>query len=98
MPRPPKDRPLTARTARNALINTSGALWSTILAIVATPVVIRALGADLYGVYILVASVTSYIGLVELNLSSALVKYVAEHAGRDESDSVSEVIGNTITL
>src|SRR5882762_3787179 len=98
MPRPPKDRPLTARTAGNALINTSGALWSTILAIVATPVIIRALGAELYGVYILVVAVTSYIGLVELNLSSALVKYVAEHAGRDEPQLVGEVIGNTVML
>jgi O-antigen/teichoic acid export membrane protein len=89
---------LAATTTRNAVANTLGALWGTLLAFIATSVIIRAFGADLYGVYVLIAAAAGYISLVELNLSSALVKYVAEHTARGETQQVEEVIGTTIFL
>src|SRR5207245_6918181 len=40
----------------------------------------------------------AYMNLVDLNLSSALVKYVSEYASRPDRKPVEEVIGTTITL
>jgi O-antigen/teichoic acid export membrane protein len=89
---------LTARTARNAVASTLGGLWSIALAVALAYVLIRVFGAELYGVYIIVTAAAGYIGLVELNLSSALVKYVAEHSGRAEIHAVEEVVGTTVFL
>ena len=89
---------LTTRTTANATINVLGALWGGVLGVIQVPIILRALGAGPYGIYVLITAVAAYLGLVELNLSSALVKYVAEYAGRNERAKIQEVIGTTIAL
>ena len=89
---------LASRTTANAAINFIGVFWTAVLGVIQVPIVVHALGTDVYGVYVLITIIASYIGLVELNLSAALVKYVAEYAGRSEHEYIQEVIGTTLAL
>ncbi len=52
--------------------------------IVLTPVIVHAVGATDYGVWVLFGSIASFGLLLELGIAAALVKYVAEHAARGE--------------
>ncbi len=52
-----------------------------------TPFVIRCLGAEEYGIYGLVASITSYLYLLDLGVGNAIVRYMVKfHANNDKKN------------
>lgn len=62
----------------------------TLLAL--APIVVHAVGATDYGVWVLVGSVASFAFLLELGISAALVKFVAEHAARGEDEEGARMV------
>lgn len=58
-----------------------------------TPFVIHTLGDAEYGVYKLVASLTSYLLLLDLGLGNAVVRYVAKYNERNDLDSNRKFLG-----
>jgi len=70
------------------LWNFGGQLWSLGLAFFTTPYIVHKLGTDAYGLLMTVGVLTSYLGFMDLGLGSASVKYISEHAAREEWDQV----------
>ncbi len=69
---------------RNALSNYAGVGVSLILALGLTPIMVRGLGPEGYGVWGLATSAIQYFGLLQLGFGGAVVRYVAaEHERRD---------------
>jgi O-antigen/teichoic acid export membrane protein len=61
--------------------------------IIVTPLIVHAVGAAAYGVWVLFGSAASFGFLLELGIAAALVKYVAEHAGRGETAEAAAMVG-----
>jgi O-antigen/teichoic acid export membrane protein len=80
------------RTAVGTASNALGAMIVLLCGIVAAPIIVHAVGAADYGRWVLVASIASLGILVELGMSAALVKFVAEHSARDEIDEAARTI------
>ncbi len=73
-----------SRIARNSLYQlvSQGVLLAT--AVFTTPYIVHRLGADLYGLLVLIGITTNYFGVVELGLGQATIKFMAEsYARRD---------------
>lgn len=69
---------------RNSAYNFLGALVPAVGALLTVPVIVAQLGAEDYGVLVLITSIVGYFALLDVNVTSASVKYVAEyHATRD---------------
>jgi O-antigen/teichoic acid export membrane protein len=81
------------RVAVGTATNVAGQAVVTLSLIALAPIILHAVGATAYGVWVLVGSVASFGFLVELGISAALVKYVAEHAARREVEEAARMVG-----
>lgn len=64
-----------------------------IISIVYTPIMIRLLGQSEYGLYNLVASVVSYLGLLSFGLSSAYMRYYSRYKVNNDQENISKING-----
>jgi len=78
------------RIAKNLLWNITGQGWLLLLTFLATPFLIRRLGVELYGIYILVAILVDYCSFAQFGIVDASVKYVTERRAREEQRGVQE--------
>ncbi len=69
-----------ALLARNVAWNFLGTFWLLSLGLFATPVIIRGLGEEAYGILALLGVLAAYLNLLELGVASALVKTLSEDA------------------
>lgn len=87
---------LGRRLARNVLWNFGGQLWALALAFFTMPYMVGKLGTDAYGLLMTVGIVTNYLWFMDLGLGQATVKYVAEHAARNEWDEVNRILWTSV--
>ena len=64
-----------------------------IISIAYTPIMLRLLGQSEYGLYNLVASVVSYLGLLNFGLNSAYVRYYSQYKVRSEQENIKKLNG-----
>ena len=76
----------------NSIRNMSGAAIPALINIFTIPFIVRALGNESYGAFTLIAAIIGYFALLDVNVTSGSVKYVAEHNARGEHEELLEVI------
>jgi O-antigen/teichoic acid export membrane protein len=81
-----------AVVARNVGLNFVGQLWLAVLGVVTTPYIVRTLGVDMYGLYVIVSAVLGYFAFLDLGLGAAVTKYVAEYHGVGDGPAVNRVL------
>ncbi|HEY1689373.1 MAG TPA: oligosaccharide flippase family protein [Solirubrobacteraceae bacterium] len=78
---------LPTRFKRNALSNYLSTFVSIVMAVGVTPLLVRGLGKEAYGVWGLAMSAVLYFGLLNVGFGRATVKFVAaSHARNDERE------------
>ena len=88
------NNPMKRRFALASLLNVVGIGLGFVISIVITPFLLRTLGQEAYGVWVLITAfsvVSGYLSLFDLGVQSAIVKFVAEHHGRREFDAINQV-------
>jgi O-antigen/teichoic acid export membrane protein len=65
---------------------------------VLTPFIIHTLGQEGYGTWLLINSMTGYIGLLALGVPMASVRYLAQHVAEGDSRKMNEAIGSCTGL
>ncbi|MBJ6725362.1 MATE family efflux transporter [Geomesophilobacter sediminis] len=86
------------RIFHNALFNTASWVVAVLLSLVFLPYIVGRLGADGYGVLVLVLSVIGYFAVLDLNLGDAVIKYVAQYHAEGKMGKVNEVVGSVMLL
>jgi len=86
------------RTVNNALFNAVSGMLPLILSFIFWPYIVSKLGDSSYGVFALVGTIIGYFALLDLGLGNAVVKYVAEYAGQQDSKHTQEVIGAALSI
>ena len=64
-----------------------------VISIVYTPIMLRLLGQSEYGLYNLVASVVSYLGLLSFGFGSAYVRYYSRYKVKDKQENIAKLNG-----
>jgi len=72
----------------NVLWNFFGQGWLFVLAFLATPFIVRRLGVDLYGIYVLIGIIIDYFAFLQFGVGTAAVKYVAEYLARGDEERI----------
>ncbi len=62
------------------------------------PFIVAHVGKEVYGVYLIVTSVTGYFGLLDFGVMSALTKYVSEYHGKGDNDTINKIINASFTF
>lgn len=77
-------------------------ILSRLLALIITfflfPFIVRHTGQELYGVYLIVMTVTGYFGLLDLGVMSALTKYVSEYNGIGDVGAINRIINASFSF
>lgn len=69
-----------------------------VFTIVLTPVIIRNLGVEKYGLFVLASTITGFFSLLRFGMGYGVAKAVSEYYGNQRPAGVGEVIGSTITI
>jgi O-antigen/teichoic acid export membrane protein len=81
-------RSSTARPARSVLSNWTTYVISGAVSFFLSPFIVRHLGNSAYGVWVLLVSMTGYLGFLDLGIRGAVTRYVAKfHSERNHDKS-----------
>jgi O-antigen/teichoic acid export membrane protein len=86
------------RVAWNTLSNYAGKLATIASGIILTPFILHQVGPVSYGLWVLVGSVVGYGSLLDLGISSAIIKYVAEYRARGQADEARRLVATALWL
>jgi O-antigen/teichoic acid export membrane protein len=84
------------RFVTNVLWNWTGTAASLFTGLILSPILIRKLGPDGYGVWALSFAMADYYWFFDFGFRSATVKYVAHYTATAEPEKVAEVIGTSL--
>lgn len=62
------------------------------------PFIVGHVGKEVYGVYLIVMSVTGYFGLLDFGVTSALTKYVSEYHGKGDFNGINRIINASFSF
>ena len=86
-----------SRIGRNVFSNWVGYVVYVVVSFFLSPFMVHHLGNTGYGIWVLVGSLTGYLGILDLGLRPAIVKYVARYKALGDDGMVNRVI-NTILV
>lgn len=87
---------LPRRFKRNVLSNYGGAAVSLLIALGVTPILVRGLGKEGYGVWGLATSAVQYFTLLQFGFGRAAVRHVAADHERGDTDRLRTVIATSV--
>ena len=82
----------------NASWNIGWTVWSTIINFVMTPILINHIGDSHYGTYVLLTSISGILGIFNLGLGEATLRYVAFYYSKDDLNGINRVVGSTFLV
>lgn len=80
------------KTVRNVAGSWLGLATNMAVGFLLTPFILHRLGDSAFGLWVLMASFTGYYGLLDLGIRNAIIRYVARHHAKDETDELAKVV------
>jgi O-antigen/teichoic acid export membrane protein len=98
MPSAPVQQPVKRRQRflGSVIWSWSGVVVSIFAGIVLSPITIRRLGSEGYGVWTIVITLADYLGLMDLGFRSATIKYTAHYRATGQPGKVNEAINTAV--
>jgi len=75
---------LSRKATGNALFSFGAFAYSAVLSIVITPLLVHGLGATYYGIFALSTAALGFVGMLDLGMGTALVRFLSSALGRGE--------------
>jgi O-antigen/teichoic acid export membrane protein len=91
-------RPGIPRAARNVLSNWAAYLISGAISFFLSPFIVRHLGNSAYGVWVLLVSLTGYLGFLDLGIRGAVTRYVAKFHSEKSHEQSSYMVSSACGL
>lgn len=83
---------------RNTLTHWGGFMLSAVIGFLLSPVIVRELGDSAYGIWVLIASMIGYLGLLDLGVRGAVVRYIARFHAQGDHASASAIASTALAL
>src|SRR5713101_4691627 len=84
--------------ARNVIWNWAGVGTSMTAGFVVAPFLVHRLGETTYGLWILIASMTGYFGLLDLGIRGSVGRYVAFHRAKNDQEGVNSILSTALAI
>ncbi len=84
--------------ARNLFWNGAGTLFDAAVALIISPILIKGLGDTPYGIWILIGSLSSYFGLLDIGVRGSVGRFIAFHRGAGDRAAVNATISTAMAL
>ncbi|MCC8147298.1 MAG: hypothetical protein LIO93_12880, partial [Bacteroidales bacterium] len=81
-----------------AVISYVNVAASIVVGLLVTPAIIKGLGDSEYGVYVLIASITSYLSVVQNGFSDTTIRYATKFRARDDKEQAARFNGFSLCV
>ncbi len=88
----------TSQLKAGVILSYVSMILGFIIQIAYTPIMLRLLGQSEYGLYNLVASVVSYLGLLSFGFGSAYIRYYSRYKVNEDQESIAKLNGMFIVV
>ena len=89
---PDKSGGKTTRIIQNVLVNWVAYAVTIVVGFFLSPFLVHELGDPVYGVWILLGSLTGYLGLLDFGITPSIVKSVAEYRAKDDQAAINRLV------
>lgn len=89
---------LLMQSGRNAVFSAISIMLNPLLQLAVTPILFRALGAELFGTWALLNAILAVSGVASLGLGEAATKFVALHHARNDPQRIEKVVRSILTI
>src|SRR5947209_11769551 len=96
--RPEAPQPTAVRTKRNVLFNWAGFGVASIVNFLLSPFIIHHLGNTVYGIWVLMMSLTGYLSLLDLGVRIAVTRYVAKFHAESDVARASRTVSSALAI
>ena len=86
------------RLAGNVIWNWSGMVATMLTGFVVAPYLLHHLNTAVYGIWILIASMSGYFGLLDLGVRGSVGRYIAYYRARNEQHQINATLSTAITI
>ena len=83
---------------RNILWNLGGLVWITLLVIWVTPILVRGLGLDGFGIWAVLSASTGYLSMLDFGMGNALIRFLAAEMERGDETAAENFFRSGLTL
>jgi O-antigen/teichoic acid export membrane protein len=83
---------------RNVITNWSAFLVSAVINLTLSPFVVHSLGDTAYGAWVLLGSMVGYLGLLDLGVRGAVMRYVAHYHAKGEHRQAGQLASAALTV
>ena len=83
---------------KNSLWSITGWVGSFIIGFISTPIFLKALGEEKYGLMILLYTIIAPLGLLDFGIGEATIKYVAEGLGQNDHQRVEKYLQSSMLV
>ena len=89
---------MRSRLASNVMWNWAGMGVTMLTGFLVAPYLVLRLGDTAYGLWILIASMSGYFGLLDLGVRGSVGRYVAYYRARDEHEEVNRTLSTSLLI
>jgi len=86
------------QAARNVLANWFTYLASGVVSFFLSPFIVRHLGNSAYGIWVLLVSLTGYLGFLDLGIRGAVTRYIAKFHSEGDHNQSSRIVSSAFGL
>ncbi|MGH9861528.1 MAG: polysaccharide biosynthesis C-terminal domain-containing protein [Candidatus Acidiferrales bacterium] len=90
--------PRFSAAIRNVISNWAAFLVTSLVSFFLSPFIVRQLGDASYGAWVLIGSITGYLGLLDLGVRGAVTRYTASFSSRDDHAGASGVVSTALAI
>ncbi len=90
--------PRSRRIAQNVLSNWLALAITTVVGFFLSPFVVHHLGNLVYGVWVIIGSLVSYMGLLDLGLRGAVTRFVSKGAAQDDHEESGRAVSGALWI
>ena len=89
---------MKSRLAGNVIWNWSGMAVTMVTGFIVAPILVHRLTDSVYGLWILIASMSGYFGLLDLGVRGSVGRYIAFYRARGEQHRVNVTLSTAVTI
>lgn len=83
---------------KGSVVSTVALVAQVVLAFVVTPLLVHSLGVQTYGIWLLLTALIGQYALFDFGISSAVARFVAAAAGRNDEEEIHAVVNTALVL
>ena len=86
------------RIIENISSNWANLAVTVAIAFLVSPVIVKSLGKELYGIWVLIVSVTGYFTVLDFGVNTAIIRYVSRSAAQKDYDGTRAVYSTSLAI